>query len=278
MEEKEKVVPFSVVIASDGYRKLINNTLGDPNVARAFVADISAVVANNPSIKDCEPSTIITAGLVAASLKLPLAGNLGFAYIVPYQDKKVGIKKAQFQIGWKGLTQLAQRSGAFERLGSRAVHKGEYQGQDEFGDDIFRFSHDYDNEEVVGYYAYFRLLNGFTKTLYMTKEQCEKHAYKYSSSYKYDKNRTTLWNTEFDTMAQKTVLKLLLNRYAPLSIDMQTAIKADQAVINEDGSYDYVDNEKANYSRTNVYNSISNVEFTTETETEMSSSKEENFD
>ena len=269
MEKVEERKAFSVVIASDGYKKLINDTLGDPNVARAFVADISAVVANNPSIKQCEPSTIITAGLVAASLKLPLAGNLGLAYLVPYKDKKTGVMKAQFQVGWKGLVQLSQRSSQFERLGSRAVHKGEYKGQDEFGDDLFVFSHDYDNEEVVGYYAYFKLTNGFVKTLYMTKEQCEKHAFKYSSSYKYDKDKSTLWNTEFDTMAQKTVLKLLLNRYAPLSIEMQTAIKADQAVVNEDGTYDYVDNERASSNRTNVYNSIATVEFETEATTEV---------
>lgn len=268
IEEKEKKAPFSVVIASDGYKRMINNTLSDPAVARKFVADICAVVANNATLKECEPATVVAAGLVAASLNLPLAGNLGFAYIVPYNDKKNGVKKAQFQVGWKGLVQLSQRSGAFERLGSRAVHKGEYKGQDEFGDDLFVFSHDYDNEEVVGYYAYFKLLNGFTKTLYMTKEQCEKHAFKYSSSYKYDKDKSTLWNTEFDTMAQKTVLKLLLNRYAPLSIEMQTAIKADQAVVNEDGTYEYIDNEKTT-TKTNVRNSIKEVDDTKDTTEEQ---------
>ena len=251
---EEKKTPFSVVLHSEAYKNLINNTLGDPEVARKFVADISAVVANNPSIKECEPNTIITAGLTAASLKLPLAGNLGFAYIVPFKDRKTGTKKAQFQIGWKGLVQLSQRSGVFERLGSRPVHKGEYKGQDEFGDDLFVFSHDYDNEEVVGYYAYFKLLNGFTKTLYMTKEQCIKHANKYSSSFKFDKDKSTLWNTEFDIMAQKTVLKLLLNKFAPLSIEMQKAILADQAVVRDDGTYDYVDNEKT--TKTNVFISI----------------------
>ena len=255
MENNENErLPFSVVIASDGYKKLINQTLGDANVARQFVADISAVVANNPTIRECEPATIITAGLVAASLKLPLAGNLGFAHIVPYKDKKTGIKKAQFQVGWKGFVQLSQRSGSFEKIGSRPVHKSEYKGQDEFGDDIFSFSHEYDNEEIIGYYAYLKLLNGFVKTLYMTKEQCEKHAAKYSSSYKFDRDKTTLWNTEFDTMAQKTVIKLLLSRYAPLSVDMQTAIKADQAVINTDGTYEYVENEKT--IKTNVNNSL----------------------
>lgn len=158
----------------------------------------------------------------------------------------------------KGLVQLAQRSGQFKTLGVRPVHKGEYKGQDpNTGEDEFFFSHDFDNEEVVGYRAYFELINGFQKSLYMTKNQCLAHATKYSQSYKFDKDKTTLWNTEFDTMAEKTVLKLLLKRFAPMSIEMQKAILADQAVVNEDGTYEYVDNEKA--TKTNVYNSLSEV-------------------
>ena len=264
IKEKPK---FSAVITSESYVKLINDTLGDPNVARQFIADISAVVANNPLLQECDPKTIVTAGLVATSLKLPLAGNLGLAYIVPYKDRKTGVMRAQFQVGWKGFVQLSQRSSQFERLGSRVVHKGEYQGQDEFGDDLFKFSHDYDNEEVVGYYAYFRLLNGFTKTLYMTKEQCEKHASKYSMSYKNDKTKTTLWNTEFDTMAQKTVLKLLLNRYAPLSVELQKAIKADQAIVHDDGTFEYVDNEKlVSRNKMTINNTIEEIDEVKEVE------------
>ena len=221
---------FSVAIKSDAYQKLINDTLGDKEVARRFVAEISTVVSQNPMLQKCEAASILSAGLTAQTLNLPLAPTLGFAYIVPYGNK------AQFQAGYKALIQLAQRSGQFERLGVRPVHEGEYIGQDEFGDDLFKFSHEFDNNKVIGYYAYFKLLNGFKKTLYWTVEECEKHGKKYSKSY------NNLWASSFDTMAQKTVLKLLLNRYAPLSVEMQKAIQADQAVINEDGSYSYVDN------------------------------------
>ena len=221
---------FSVAISSPGYQKLINDTLGDKEVARRFVAEISTVVSQNAQLQRCDAASILSAGLTAQTLNLPLAPTLGFSYVVPYGDK------AQFQIGWKGLVQLAQRSGQFERLGVRPVHEGEYLGQDEFGDDLFKFSHEFDNNKVVGYYAYFKLLNGFKKTIYWTVEQCEQHGKKYSKSY------NNLWKSSFDSMAQKTVLKLLLNRYAPLSIEMQKAIQADQAVVNEDGTYSYVDN------------------------------------
>lgn len=229
-------VKFSVALQSDAYKNLINNTLGDKEVARTFIAEISTVVAQNHMLQNCDNATILSAGLLAQSLKLPLAPALGFAYIVPYGNK------AQFQIGYKGLVQLAIRSNQFERLGVRPVHEGEYVGQDEFGDDTFKFSHDYDSKPVVGYYAYFKLLSGFKKTLYWTKEQCELHAKQYSKSFGTGKT-TDNWTNNFDGMAQKTVLKLLLNRYAPLSVELQKAIQSDQAVIDKDNKPVYVDNK-----------------------------------
>ena len=227
---------FSVVIKSDAYQNLINNTLGDQEVARKFVAEISTLVGNNASLQVCDAGSILSAGLLAQTLKLPLAPTLGFAYLVPYKNK------AQFQIGWKGLVQLALRSGQFERLGVRDVHEGEYVGQDEFGDDMFKFSHDYDEKPIIGYYAYFVLTNGFKKTYYMTKAQVTAHANRYSRAFA-STSGTNLWKDQFDMMAEKTVLKLLINRYAPLSVEMTTAIQADQAVVKGNGEYEYVDNE-----------------------------------
>jgi len=230
---------FSVAIRSNAYQQLINNTLGDKELARQFVADISSVVSANSQLQKCEAGTILTAGLVASSLKLPLAPTLGFAYVVPYGSK------AQFQIGWKGLVQLAQRSGQFERLGVRNVHEGEWVGQDEFGEDMFKFSHEHDNKKVIGFYAYFKLLNGFVKTLYWTVEQCEAHGSRYSQAHK-GANRGgefDNWTSMFELMAQKTVMKQLLSKYAPLSTELQKAIEYDQAVVNTDGTPTYVDNE-----------------------------------
>ena len=253
MAEKAK---FSVAIKSDGYQKLINDTLGDKEVARKFVAEISSVVSNNAMLQNCDAASILSAGLLAQSLNMPLAPALGFCYIVPYGNK------AQFQLGYKALVQMSMRSGQFQRLGVREVHQGEYVGQDEFGDDLFQFSHDFDTNEIIGYYAYFQLTNGFKKTMYWTTEQVRNHANKYSKSFT-STSATNVWRDNFDTMACKTVLKLLLNRYAPMSVEMQKAIAADQAIVNKDGSYSYVDNEddevkapKKNTSRKTVNNSL----------------------
>lgn len=233
-------VKFSVAIRSDAYKNLINQTLGDPNAARQFVTDITTVVSQNSLLAQSDPGSIISAGLIAQTLKLPMAPTLGFAYVIPYKtfDKATRTYgyKAQFQIGTKGLVQLCQRSGQFECLGVRNVHEGEYVGQDEFGDDTFKFSHECDDKPVVGYFAYFKLLNGFKKTLYWTKEQCEAHGRRYSKAY--DK----LWSSDFDAMAQKTVLKRLLSKYAPMSVDLQKAVTFDQSVVKDDGTPEYVDN------------------------------------
>ena len=241
---------FSVVLHSDAMKNLINQTLSDPTIRSRFIADISSVVATNPTLKECEPTTIITAGLTAASLNLPLAGNLGQAHLVPYRDNKTGTMKAQFQVGWKGYVQIAQRSGQLKTVGAKEVHKGELGGMNEFGEDIITFSHQFDDAEVIGYFAYFELVNGFKKTLFMTKEQCLKHATRYSASFRNDRNKTSLWSTDTDTMGLKTVMKQLLSKYAPLSVEMQKAILADQSVINTDGTYEYVDNEQVEQPKT----------------------------
>lgn len=227
-EEKTR---FSVALKSDTYQRLINDTLGDKVIAQQFVADITTVVSQNQLLKSCEPLSIVSAGLVAQSLKLPLSQTLGFAYVVPYS------KKAQFQIGWKGLVQLAIRSGQYETLGVREVHEGEALGLDEFGDEIIKFDHKYDNAKVIGYFAYFKLTSGFKKTLYWTTEQCKVHGKKYSKTF--DNGN---WNTMFGEMAKKTVLKQLISKYGIQSVDIQKAMVYDQASVKEDGTAEYVDN------------------------------------
>ena len=222
---------FSVVIRSDAYQKLINNTLGDKEIARDFVANITTAVSNNPALQNCEASSIISAGLMAQSLKLSLSNSLGYCYLIPYGNK------AQFQLGYKGFLQLARRSGQYKKINVLPIHEGEYKGRDKFGEDTFDFSHghEFDDKPIIGYYAYFVLENGGEQGLYWTKEQCEKHGRKYSKAY------SKLWTTDFDTMAQKTVLKQLISKWGVMSIDLQRAVQSDQAVIKEDGSFDYVD-------------------------------------
>lgn len=248
-EEKEEVtkkdakeLKFSLAIKQEKYATLINDTLGDKETAKRFVAEISSVVGNNYQLSLCTANSIISAGLLAQTLNLPLASSLGFCYLVPYKNK-YGYSLAQFQIGWKGLVQLAIRTGQYETIGVKPVHEGELVGQDEFGDDVFKFDHKFDNNKVIGYFAYFKLVSGFKKTLYWTVEQCEKHGVRYSKAHQ-GKNaggENDKWASDFETMAQKTVLKQLISKFGIMSIEIQKVIEADQAVI-DNGKYVYVDN------------------------------------
>lgn len=243
-------VKFSVALRSDAYKNLINETLGDPAIAKRFIAEISTVVGNNATLQECDAKTIISAGLLAQSLNLPLAPTLGFCYIIPYGGK------ATFQVGWKGLVQLAIRTKAYKSLGVNVVHKGEYLGRDRFGEPMIKYSDEFTNEEVIGYHAYFELTNGFVKEIFWTKEMCEKHAKRYSVEYK--TRNTGKWKEMFDEMAMKTVVKQLISKWGIMSTELMTAVEADQAVVNGNGKYDYVDNEeeKKPSKKTTVDNTI----------------------
>lgn len=213
----------------------------------SFVNNISSLVANNTALQACDPRSIIYAGIKATVLDLPLDPNLGFAYVIPYANRKAGITEAQFQIGYKGFIQLAIRSGQFRTINVTDVKDGEVKHFDLLtGETRFEALPAREKLPTVGYAAFIRLTNGFEKTLYMTKEEVEAHAYEYSQTYKADKDKgwaSSQWSKNFDAMARKTVLKLLLSRFAPLSVEMQQAISSDQAVFNSpDGAPRYADN------------------------------------
>ena len=238
-----KVAGIKQLLDMDVYKKRINEIMGKK--AAPFMASI-VNVSNLPSLKDSDPNSIISSAIVAATLDLPIDQNLGFAYIVPYNTKEG--KKAQFQIGYRGYIQLAMRTGQYKTINAIEIYKGEIKrvnrltGEMEFNDDEDLI----DRDTVVGYMAYFKLLNGFEKTLYMTKEEMERHAKKYSQSYSSQKKwvvDSSLWSTDFDGMAIKTVIKRLLSKYGILSVEMQNAITNDQAVMNNEGNPEYVDNE-----------------------------------
>ena len=238
-----KVAGIKQLLDMDVYKKRINEIMGKK--AAPFMASI-VNVSNLPSLKDSDPNSIISSAIVAATLDLPIDQNLGFAYIVPYNTKEG--KKAQFQMGYRGYIQLAMRTGQYKTINAIEIYKGEIKrvnrltGEIEFNDDEDLI----DRDTVVGYMAYFKLLNGFEKTLYMTKEEMERHAKKYSQSYGSSKDwvsKNSLWSTDFDGMAIKTVIKRLLSKYGILSVEMQNAITNDQAVMNNEGNPEYVDNE-----------------------------------
>ena len=215
--------------------------LVDKNSA-SFATSIMQIANSNPMLLDADPTSILNAACMAATLNLPINHSPGFAYIVPYRNKK-GKAEAQFQLGYKGFIQLAQRSGQFERLVSLPV----YQNQLIAKDPISGFKFDWEqepaeNEQAIGYYAYFKLINGFTAELYMTRKQIDGHAKRYSQSFK---KGYGVWADNYDAMALKTVIKLLLSRMAPLSIDMQKAVLSDQSVVKdvESGQYEYIDHQ-----------------------------------
>lgn len=211
--------------------------------APSFISSILSVVRSNSKLQDCSPNSILAAAGIAAALKLPINPALGFAYIVPYKNQ------AQFQLGWKGFIQLAMRSGQYLTLNSGSVREGQIQEIDFVTGEIIRGEKI--SDEVVGYVAYMELINGFHKSLYMSIEELQAHAEKYSQSYAYDlraNRKSSVWSTNFDAMSKKTVLKKLLSNFGIISIDQKSvdlarALQADQAVITADG-YRYIDNEQ----------------------------------
>lgn len=228
--------------------------------APGFISSVINV-AKSPSLIDADPNSIMASAVVAATLDLPIDPNLGFAYIVPYNDKKQG-KIAQFQMGYKGFIQLAMRSGQYKTINATPVFEHDLKKINRLTGEIEFNDNPEPSTKVIGYVGYFRLINGFEKALYMTREELEKHGKKYSQSYK-SKNdwvvKQSLWTTDFDSMATKTVLKLLLSKYGPMSIEMQTAIKSDQASFNKDiingdidNNINYPDNDPQNEENNNA--------------------------
>jgi recombination protein RecT len=196
-----------------------------------FISSVLQTVNNNNLLAKADPATILNAAATAASLDLPINQSLGRAWIVPFKGQ------AQFQIGYKGFVELAQRSGRYKSINAIEVYENQYNAFNALTEQIDAdFSVD-GTGKVVGYAAHFELLNGFTKTVFWSREKVEQHAKRFSKSF-----ANGPWKTDFDAMAKKTVLKYTLSNWGILSIEMQTAHLADQAVIPEDGKYQYADN------------------------------------
>lgn len=219
------------MLESPAYKKKFEEMLGKK--AAGFMSSIIAVTNNNNYLMKADPATVIGAAAQAAMLDLPINQSLGFAYIVPYKGS------AQFQLGYKGYIQLAQRSGQYVDIGAKTVYEGELEYENRLLDK-FRFG-ERTGDKVIGYLAYFRLTNGFEKMLFMTLDEMQAHAKKYSQNYK---GGTDKWGlADFNVMAEKTVLKRLLSKFGPLSIEsvqMSQALSNDGGVIsmNKDGEFD----------------------------------------
>jgi recombination protein RecT len=244
-------VTVSSLTQNPAVAKRFSDILGKKSAG--FISSLVSL-SKTKALAVADANTVVASSLIAASLDLPIVPTLGFAAIVPFYDSKTKCTIAQFQIMTKGLIQLAQRSGQYKTINVTSVYDGDIKGYNRFTGEIeFNNSNVPDqNAEPIGYVAYMQLTNGFEKYLYMTSEELKAHGLRFSQTFK---KGFGLWKDNFEAMAKKTVLKLLLSKYGPLSVDtqMQLAMQADQAAIRmesiedtaiADATLEYVDNSE----------------------------------
>lgn len=244
--QKEKKLSFSNFLTQDIVKHKINEIVGGKE-SQKFMTSILSAVTNNPSLQECDFMSILNCAFLGEGLKLSPSPQLGQYYMVPFNDSKKGCKVAQFQLGYKGYIQLAERTGVYRKLNVLAIKEGELVKYDPLNEEIeVNIIEDETIREkaaTIGYYAMFEYLNGFRKTLYWSKEKMEAHANQYSQGYRAKKGYT-FWEKDFDAMAFKTMLRQLISKWGIMSIDMQEAYTKDMAVIEEDGKATYIDNEE----------------------------------
>lgn len=232
------------ILDGEGYRKRFEDLMG----ARTpqFVSSIVSMVNGTPELKDAfvsSPVTVIQSALKAASYDLPIDPGLGYAYIVPFKNgKKGGIREAQFILGYKGMIQLALRTGAYKTINVTDIREGELKSFNRLTEEIeIEFVEDEDERDalpVIGYAGYYKLINGTEKTVYMSRKQIEAHERKNRKG----QYMAPLWRDDFDSMARKTVLRRLIGKWGIMSINYQTASaatleqaqKAAQNALDED--------------------------------------------
>lgn len=264
-------IPFSVMINTKDFQKSINNSIKDPNRARRFVSAIVSAVAVNPALQECTPQTVLSGALLGESLNLSPSPQLGQYYLVPFKQKEKRDRSgniispectnAQFVLGYKGLIQLALRSGQYKRLNVVSVKDGELHGWNPITEDFTIIPIEDENERekarTVGYLASFEYLNGFTKTIYWSKEKMVAHADRFSAAFSkeatagrypkvsfadYEAHNypekdewlySSFWYKDFDGMAHKTMLRQLISKWGVMSIDLQTALEKDAEAETE---------------------------------------------
>lgn len=223
---------LSQYLSQESVRMGIENSVGKSKTAD-FIANVLSVAAANPVIQKCDYKTVVSAAMMATSLELPLSPQLGYVYLVPFDDNRNNRTVATFIMGYKGYIQLAIRSGQYRKINVFAIKEGELKGWNPATEDIDIQVEDYDgreNAETIGYCARIELVNGFVKTIYWSKQKMEAHARKYSKGYDADVRKGTsytYWSTDFDGMAMKTMLRQIISKWGIMSIKMQQAYEAD---------------------------------------------------
>lgn len=274
LAKRQTKTGLTAYLTQDAVKKQINSVVGGKNGTR-FISSIVSAVQTTPALQECTNPSILSAALLGEALNLSPSPQLGQFYMVPFDNKKKGVKEAQFQLGYKGYIQLAVRSGYYKRLNVMAIKEGELVRYDPLNEEIEvnLIEDDIVREETptTGYFAMFEYENGFKKTMYWSKQKMLSHADKYSQAFhmnavesdnsrrqrvsyedylkgNYSKSDewkySSFWYKDFDGMAMKTMLRQLISKWGIMSIDLQTAVDKDMAVIHEDGSAEYVENEQ----------------------------------
>jgi recombination protein RecT len=238
-QQNMKLIKSSLTQSS--VQKRIEEMIG--RKSDSFITSVLQVVASNGLLAQSTPESVIGAVYTACALNLPLNNNLGFAYIVPFKNKQ-GQQEAQFQLGYKGFIQLSQRTGQIKRIGAVAVYDGDE--EEDVKQRLTSLIPKTPVGSIIGYSAYLETVTGFEAIHVMSIDELKSHAFKYSQTYKSSESKGQNWSTwhqQFDAMAKKTVIKLLISKYAPMSVELIKAIDNDQAIV----SIDEVGNESTSY-------------------------------
>ncbi|MFI3254408.1 MAG: recombinase RecT [Eubacteriales bacterium] len=224
MTKQGKTLSFSDTVSTPIWQGKLTSTFGDQKKKDRFVTSICAAVGNNPDLAKCDHGSILMAGLLGAELNLSPSPQMGHFYMVPYNQKGADKPKANFQLGYKGMIQLAHRSGQYKKMNVVEVKQGELRSYNPFTEEIciVAIEDPYVREatETVGYFAYFELINGFQKTIYWSKEKMDAHRSQFVKSGKF-------WNTHYDAMAKKTILRQLISRWGIISTEIERAIVSE---------------------------------------------------
>lgn len=271
LTQQKQQPKFSVMLQSDAWQKLINNTLKDPKKAQNFITAISSAVATNPALQACEASSILSGALLGESLNLSPSPQLGQYYLVPYKKKSKNpdgtyteASVATFQLGYKGYIQLAIRSGQYKHINVLPIKKGELVNfnplTEEIKINLIEDELERENAETMGYYAMFEYLNGFQKAMYWSIEKMMSHADRFSAAFSaesYTKLKngeiperdmwkySSFWYKNFDDMACKTMIRQLISKWGVMSTEFLTAFEKDMTEVHSDGTYEYVDSADA---------------------------------
>lgn len=252
---EQKKMGIASFLAQEAIKANVESVVGAKDSQR-FISSVVSAVQTNPTLSECTNSSILSAALLGHSLNLPQSPQIGMFYMVPFKNKKkvkdsngrevtMDVTEATFQLSYRGMLQLAMRSGQYKAMNVTDIREGELVAYNPIEDTYeFKPETDYTKRsslKIVGYYAFFEMINGFKKGIYWTIEQLEAHAKKYSASYRNGWS-SSIWKSDFDAMAKKTLLRQLISKWGIMSVEMEKAYVGDQAVIREDGTPDYIDN------------------------------------